>query len=132
MAHFHSDVKSFRIHKSFAFVCCKLEHKKADARYYLAPAWKTTSRLLQHCSVESLPVVEVVEIDSVTRSIGNTVGAEDFFAGAVVMDVTNDRAVELVDRSLVELHAGLALDPCFELRIGRLAGLDVIQDRVAI
>jgi hypothetical protein len=52
--------------------------------------------------VEFLPVVEVIEADSVLGSmgvIGETIGAQDRLASFVVVIVTSDGGIQFIDRS---------------------------------
>src|SRR5262245_36131923 len=61
--------------------------------------------LLQFRLPEFLPIIQVVEIDRVlagTGIVGNTTCAEDVFAGAVIMKVAFDGAIQLVDIRFVE------------------------------
>jgi len=86
-------------------------------------------RLLQNRFVEFFPVVEVVEIDGVFAGAGivsEAVGAEDRFAGPIVMDVALDCGIELVDGTFVEL-GGVFLHPGFEFAISGFALLDVVN-----
>jgi len=81
------------------------------------------------------PVVDVVQIHGVARSgsvIGHARRAADALARGVVVDVTADRAVKLIDVALVKLHAGLLLHPALKLDVARLAVFDVIEGFLAI
>ena len=92
-------------------------------------------RLFQDRLMEFVPVVEVVQVDGVVADgafVADAAGAADALAGGVVVVVTLDGAVALVDGGLVELHAGLFLQPCLELRVGGLAFRDVFLHRVGI
>ena len=60
--------------------------------------------------------------------IGNSAGTEDRLAGAVIVDVTTNGAVQRVNRAFVQFDAGLLFDPGFELRIRRLARFDEMVD----
>src|SRR6266536_2157160 len=85
--------------------------------------WIGNEDLFENGLVKFVPVVEVVQIDGpgVDRTVfRNPVGAQDSFAGGIVVDVTQDRGVVLVERGLVESDTGLLLDPTFKLRIGGL------------
>lgn len=60
-------------------------------------------RLLQNGFVKFLPVIEVVEINSIPRSgsiVRDSVGRENAFAGGVVMNVAANRGVQAVNRVL--------------------------------
>ena len=61
-------------------------------------------RLLQLSGVEDRPVVEVIEIHGVLDSavVVTTGCREDLFASAVVVDVTSDGSVQLIDSILIE------------------------------
>ena len=72
--------------------------------------------------MELVPVVEVIEVDSVTRvTVGETCGAEDLLAGFIGVNVSGDSRIELMDCFIVDLGAVLA-DPFFALNVGRLGG----------
>ena len=79
------------------------------------------SGLLQHRLVKLKPIVEVVEIHCVGGlAIGQAVGAEDGFAGVVVVLIAGHRGVVRGDRGGVDGFA-VGLYPSLELRIGGLA-----------
>lgn len=85
--------------------------------------------------MEFVPVVQVIQINGIAEGrwvIWKSVCAQDALAGGVVMDVATDSAVEFVDRTFVELNAGLLFDPGFKLWIGGLALFDEVDDGVAL
>ena len=85
--------------------------------------------------MEFVPVVEVVEVDSVLECGGvilETAGGEDAFTGIVTVIVAADRGVQFFDVGFVELHARLLLDPVFELGVAGAVILDEIKCFLAI
>jgi hypothetical protein len=84
--------------------------------------------------MESLPVVEVVEIDGVFDGavVLDVVFGEDGFAGGVVVDVTGDGGVEFADGFGVEVAAFFLEDPDFGFRVGRFAVLDEGEEFFAV
>lgn len=69
--------------------------------------------------MELSPVVEIVKINRVARSpIGNARRAEDGTPGLIIVIVARDRAVQFLNRCLVEGGAGLIANPLLELRVG--------------
>src|SRR5947199_295962 len=77
--------------------------------------------------MEFVPIIEIVQIDRIARSgsiIRNAVGAENTLASVVVMNISPDSAIELVDASFIELCTRLFFDPGLELRIARTLTLD--------
>jgi hypothetical protein len=85
-------------------------------------------------AMESLPVVEVVEIDGVFDGavVLDVVFCEDGFAGGVVVDVSGDGGVEFADGFGVEVAAFFLEDPDFGFRVGRFAVLDEGEEFFAV
>lgn len=84
--------------------------------------------------VEILPVLEVVEVYGVEDCsvISDSDGLEDRSAGIVGVVVTNDGIVVFFDSRVVECAAFLVEDPLLKLGVGRLAGLDVVEEGLAV
>jgi len=84
--------------------------------------------------VEILPVLEVVEVHSVEDCsvVSDSDGFEDRSAGIVGVVVTNDGIVVFFDSRVVERAAFLVEDPLLKLGVGRLAGLDVVEEGLAV
>lgn len=78
------------------------------------------NQLGQLLTVESVPVVEVVEIDGIKDAavIGAAYSVENAGAGCVGVDVTNDGGIQCGDGLGIEL-GGVAADPSFGLNIRR-------------
>ena len=83
---------------------------------------------------EILPVLEVVEVHGVEDCsvISDSDGLEDRSAGIVGVVVTNDGIVVFFDSRVVERAAFLVEDPLLKLGVGRLAGLDVVEEGLAV
>ena len=83
--------------------------------------------------VEILPVLEVVEVNGVKdrSGVSNADGGKDGATGGVIVIVTNNSSVVLVDRCGVQRSPFLVEDPLLALRVGRLAGLDVVEEGFA-
>ncbi len=84
--------------------------------------------------MEFFPVVEVIQVYGVFAGTGiilQAVGAEDGFAGAIVVIVAANRRVEFFDGCLIHLRTVL-FDPGFKLAIGRLILFDEIDDCITI
>ena len=80
--------------------------------------------------MDLVPIVEIVEFDGAAIVAGAVVQAarvKDSFASTVVVIVSTNVAVDLVDGAFVKLHAGLLFDPIFELDVRGLIVLDVIE-----
>src|SRR5437867_1243576 len=92
------------------------------------------TKLCQRRGVEFFPVVEVVEVDGILRRgavVWQAIGAEDGFAGSIIMDVTANAGIELLNGSFVHLGA-ILFDPGFELRVSRLAVFDEVDNGLAV
>lgn len=87
-----------------------------------------------HVAVESLPVVEVVEVDGILEGAGvlDIVFGEDGLAGGVVVDVARDGGIEFADGFGVEVAAFFLKDPDFEFRVGRFAVADEGEEVLAV
>ena len=85
--------------------------------------------------MDLVPIVEIVEFDGAAIVAGAVVQAarvKDSFASTVVVIVSTNVAVDLVDGAFVKLHAGLLFDPIFELDVRGLIVLDVIEGFLAV
>src|SRR5688572_19017787 len=81
------------------------------------------------------PIIEIVQIDRVARRrsvIGKRVRRKNSFTRVIVMEVSSDRRVQLIDRSLVQPHTWLLANPGLKLRVGRTLLLDEINDRLTL
>ena len=87
-----------------------------------------------HVAVESLPVVEVIEIDGILEGAGvlDVVFGEDGLAGGVVVDVAGDGGIEFADGFCVEVAAFFLKDPDFEFRVGGFAVADEGEEVFAV
>ncbi len=73
--------------------------------------------------MEFKPVIQIIEVDCIREHgavIQQSVGSEDVLANLVLVDIPRDAQVELVNIGLGQIYAGLGLNPCLELRVGRL------------
>ena len=78
--------------------------------------------------MEFFPIIEIVEVNGILNRagvVGKTVSAQDRFAGAVIVDVAADSAVQLVDGTFIQFGA-ILFYPCLELRVSGLAFFDEI------
>src|SRR5262245_35750459 len=85
--------------------------------------------------MEFVPVVEVVQINRIgtdRAGVRDGAGFQDAGARVVIVDVARNGDIQLMNGSLVELHARLLLHPGFELRIRRLAVGDELLDGVRV
>lgn len=70
------------------------------------------------------PVVEIVQIDRISGTVGEAVFPKDIFASVSVVDVAGDGGVECGDGGVVEFHVWLAENPRFKSGVGRSACFD--------
>ena len=84
--------------------------------------------------VEILPVLEVVEVHGVEDCsvVSDSDGFEDRSAGFVGVVVTNDGIVMFDNSRVVERAAFLVEDPLLKLGVGRLTGLDVVEEGLTV
>lgn len=103
---------------------------------HMAPVVGEESQLaFQHCSVESIPIVEVVQIHRVAERaivVSETAGAKNPFSGIVIMIVTSDGGVQFLDIPFVQFNSGLFFNPGFKLSVVGLIVFDVIECFLAI
>src|SRR6266536_825191 len=88
--------------------------------------------LPQHCLVELIPIVKIIQAHRVSRSgsvVGNAARAQNTLARGVIGVITAHRGVMLLDR-FAGKRLGVLLYPYFEFGIRRLVLLDVIFYRL--
>ena len=91
-------------------------------RRYNTQLEKRSSMLFQLGLVELGPVVEIIQIDRIARSLGvvrQIRRSEDRASCFIIVVITGDGLVEFIDGSFVQRSSGLLTNPLFKLRISR-------------
>src|ERR1044071_6187197 len=98
------------------------------------PAVRAALKLLQHRVMEFFPIIKIVQIHGVFEGVSvirNATGTENRFSRPIIVIISTNRGVELLNRAAVELGA-VFLHPRLKLRVGRFGVLDEGQNCIPL